>query len=113
MSLLKVTTTDSFDDDVLRSPIPVLIDFHAVWCGPCKASAPALEDAAREFEGEVAFVKVDIDQEPALAQAYGVQSVPTFVLVKDGKPVEHVVGLISRGKLAALLEPHAAAGGGQ
>ena len=106
MSLLKVTTTNSFESDVLRSPIPVLIDFHAVWCGPCKASAPALEDAAREFEGEVAFVKVDIDQEPKLAEAYGVQSVPTFVLIKGGEPVERFVGLISRGKLASVLEPY-------
>ncbi|MGV7208760.1 thioredoxin [Oxalobacteraceae bacterium A2-2] len=110
MSLLKVTTTSSFEDDVLRSPVPVLIDFHAVWCGPCKASAPALEDAAREFEGEVAFVKVDIDQEPQLAQAYGVQSVPTFILIKQGQPVERFIGLVSRGKLAAVLEPYTGAG---
>lgn len=111
MSLLKVTTTNSFEDDVLRSSIPVLIDFHAVWCGPCKAAAPALEDAAREFEGEVAFVKIDIDQEPELAGAYGVQSVPTFILIKDGEPAERFTGLISRGKLAALLETYT--GGGQ
>ncbi len=111
MSVLKVTTTNSFEGDVLRSSIPVLIDFHAVWCGPCKASAPALEDAAREFEGEVAFVKVDIDQESELAEAYGVQSVPTFILIKDGEPVERFSGLISRGKLASVLEPYT--GGGQ
>ncbi|KAB8043392.1 thioredoxin [Janthinobacterium aquaticum] len=111
MSLLKITTTNSFEEDVLRSSIPVLIDFHAVWCGPCKASAPALEDAAREFEGEVAFVKVDIDQEPQLAETYGVQSVPTFILIQQGEPVERFSGLVSRGKLASLLEPYT--GGGQ
>jgi thioredoxin 1 len=110
MSLLKVTTNGSFEGDVLRSSIPVLVDFHAVWCGPCKASAPALEDAAREFEGEIAFVKVDIDQEPKLAEAYSVQSVPTFILIKDGQPVERFVGQVSRGKLAAVLEPHAGGG---
>lgn len=111
MSLLKTTTSDSFEADVLRSSIPVLVDFHAVWCGPCKASAPALEDAAREFEGEIAFVKVDIDQEPQLAQAYNVQSVPTFILIKDREPVQRFIGQASRGKLASVLEPYT--GGGQ
>jgi thioredoxin 1 len=111
MSLLKITTSDSFEDDVLRSSIPVLVDFHAVWCGPCKASAPALEDAAREFEGEIAFVKVDVDQEPKLAEAYSVRGVPTFILIKDREPVERFIGQVSRGKLAAVLEPYT--GGGQ
>ena len=104
MSLLNKTTNDRFEDDVLRSSIPVLVDFHAVWCGPCKASVPALEDAAREFAGEIAFVKVDIDQEPKLAEAYGVRSVPTFILIKDREPVERFVGQVSRGKLASVLE---------
>jgi thioredoxin 1 len=107
MSQLKNTTTDRFEDDVLRAPVPVLVDFHAAWCGPCKASVPALEDAAREFEGEIAFVKVDIDQEPALAEAYGVRSVPTFILIKDREPVERFVGQVSRGKLASVLEAYA------
>lgn len=111
MSLLKITTSDHFEDDVLRSTVPVLIDFHATWCGPCKASVPALEDAAREFEGEIAFVKVDIEQEPTLAEAYGVRSVPTFILIKNREPVERFVGQASRGKLASVLEPHV--GGGQ
>lgn len=111
MSLLKITTVDRFEDEVLRSTIPVLIDFHAVWCGPCKASMPALEDAAREFEGEIVFVKVDIEQEPQLARAYDVRSVPTFILIKDGQPVERFMGQASRGKLASVLEPHT--GGGQ
>lgn len=107
MSLLKITTTDRFEDEVLGSTVPVLVDFHAVWCGPCKASVPALEDAAREFEGEIAFVKVDIEQEPKLAEAYGVRSVPTFILIKDREPVERFVGQASRGKLASVLEPYA------
>ena len=111
MSLLKTTTTNRFEDDVLSSSIPVLIDFHAVWCGPCKASVPALEDAAREFEGEIAFVKVDIEQEPKLAEAYDVRSVPTFILMKDREPVERFMGQASRGKLASVLEPYA--GGSQ
>jgi thioredoxin len=111
MSILKITTSDRFEDEVLSSSIPVLVDFHAVWCGPCKASVPALEDAAREFEGEIAFVKVDIEQEPKLAEAYGVRSVPTFILIKDREPVERFMGQASRGKLASVLEPYA--GGNQ
>lgn len=105
MSQLKDITTAAFEAEVLQSSIPVLVDFHAVWCGPCKASAPALADAAREFDGEIAFVKVDIDQEPDLAQAYDVQAVPTLLVIKDGKPVERFSGAVSRGKLATILEP--------
>tara|TARA_R100001129_G_scaffold109190_1_gene74953 strand:- start:1328 stop:1663 length:336 start_codon:yes stop_codon:yes gene_type:complete len=105
MSKLKEMTAEMFEAEVLKSPIPVLIDFHAVWCGPCKASAPALEDAAKEFEGEIAFVKVDVDQQPSLAKQFDVQGVPTFVIVKDGQPVERFQGLVSRGKLATMLEP--------
>jgi thioredoxin 1 len=110
MSNLKDVTTEAFETEVLKSKIPVLVDFHAVWCGPCKASAPALEDAAREFEGEIAFVKVDIDQEPTLAKTYEVQSVPTFIIMKDGQPAKRFQGLVSRGQLAAVLEPFAGAG---
>ncbi len=109
MSLLKDVTTEAFDAEVLKSKIPVLVDFHATWCGPCKASAPALEDAAREFEGEIAIVKVDVDQEPEIAKTYDVQGVPTFIIMKDGEPVERFQGLVSRGKLASVLEPFAGA----
>jgi len=105
MSRLKIVTTETFEAEVLQSQIPVLVDFHAAWCGPCKASAPALEDAAREFEGEIAFVKVDVDEEPTLARTYEVQGVPTFIVMKDGQPIERFQGLVSRGKLAAVLEP--------
>lgn len=105
MSLLKIVTTETFEAEVLQSQIPVLVDFHAAWCGPCKASAPALEDAAREFEGEIAFVKVDVDKEPTLTRTYDVQGVPTFIVMKDGQPIERFQGLVSRGKLAAVLEP--------
>lgn len=107
MSRLKDVTTETFEAEVLKSRIPVLIDFHAVWCGPCKASAPALEDAAREFDGEIAFVKVDIDQEPKLAETYNVQAVPTFIVMKDGQAAERFSGLASRGKLASVLQPFA------
>ncbi|ESZ86517.1 MAG: thioredoxin [Blastomonas sp. CACIA14H2] len=105
MSRLKIVTTETFEAEVLQSQIPVLVDFHAAWCGPCKASAPALEDAAREFEGEIAFVKVDVDEEPTLARTYDVQGVPTFIVMKDGQPIERFQGLVSRGKLASVLEP--------
>ena len=104
MSLINDITTAQFESEVLGSAVPVLVDFHAKWCGPCKASAPALEDAAREFEGEVRIVKVDIDEEPALAETYNVRGVPTFIVVQDGEVKERFSGLVTRGKLASVLE---------
>jgi thioredoxin 1 len=93
-----------FANEVLKSKIPVLVDFHAVWCGPCKSMAPALEDLAKEFDGEVRIVKVDIDAEPDLAKMYDVKGVPTFLLIKDGEPRERLVGGMTRGKMASVLE---------
>ena len=111
MSLLKDITIEDFDSEVLNSKIPVLVDFHATWCGPCKASAPALEDAAREFAGEIAFVKVDVDGQAELARTHAVQSVPTYIIFCDGEPVERFQGLVSRGRLASVLDCYAGADG--
>ncbi len=110
MFLIADVTTEEFEAEVLKSEIPVLVDFHAKWCGPCKASAPALEDAAREFDGEVRIVKVDIDEEPSLAEAYQVQGVPTFIVVQGGEVRERFSGMVTRGKLASVLERFAEGG---
>lgn len=103
-------TAASFSDEVMNSPVPVLIDFHAVWCGPCKAMMPALEYMAREYDGEVKIVKVDVDAEAGIAADYEVKGVPTLILVKDGQARERVVGTTTRGKLAELFERYAEGG---
>lgn len=96
--------TDLFEAEVLKSDIPVFVDFHATWCGPCKAMVPALDDVAREYDGEVKIVKVDIDAEPELAKTYGVRSVPTFIMMNKGEAVERYSGGMTRGKLSGIFE---------
>lgn len=109
MSLIDDIKTDEFEARVLKSDIPVFVDFHAVWCGPCKAMAPALDDMAREFEGEVKIVKIDIDAEPKLAETYAVQGVPTFIMVKNGEVQERFSGGMTRGAMSAIFERFAGA----
>ncbi|MNU29733.1 Thioredoxin C-1 [compost metagenome] len=103
-SLIDDIKTEDFEAQVLKSDIPVFVDFHAVWCGPCKAMAPALDDMAREFEGEVKIVKIDIDAEPQLAETYAVQGVPTFLMIKEGEIRERFSGGMTRGALSAVFE---------
>lgn len=104
MSIIADVTGESFEADVLKSPIPVLLDFHAVWCGPCKAMEPVLDDVAREYEGDAKIVKIDIDKEPALAERFGIKGVPTLILMHGGEEKEHLNGARTRGNIAALFE---------
>lgn len=106
MDTIDDITTSQFEAEVLRSDIPVFVDFHATWCGPCKAAYPALVDMAKEYAGEVRIVKVDIDAEPEVAQTYGVRSVPTFLMVKGGEVKERFNGALTRGKMSALFEQY-------
>ena len=98
-----VTVTDSsFDNDVLKSSTPVLVDFWATWCGPCKMIAPVLEELASEKAGELTIAKLDVDANPETMRNFQVQSIPTLILFKDGEPVKRLVG--AKGKAALLRE---------
>lgn len=87
------TTDAAFKEDVLESELPVLVDFHAVWCGPCKAVAPVLEEFAEEYEGRLKVVKANVDECPELATTYRIRAVPTLMLFSKGKAVETITGL--------------------
>jgi thioredoxin len=98
-------TERDFEPQVLRSELPVLIEFFAEWCQPCKAIAPEVEAFAREMEGKVKVVKIDVDKAPVLAQQLRIQSVPTFMVVAEGRAQDVVVGAIRKKKMQELVEP--------
>jgi len=99
-----VTLTDAnFSQEVLKSATPVLVDFWAEWCGPCKMIAPTLDELAGEFAGKVKIGKVNVDENQALAGQYGIQSIPTLLLFKGGEVTEQIVGMRSKRELQAKL----------
>ena len=96
-------TKANFESEVLNSPIPVVIDFWATWCGPCRMIAPVIEEIAEEYDGTVKVGKVNVDDEPELASSFRVVSIPTIVLVKDGKVTASAVGYMTKDKLLKEL----------
>ena len=101
-------TTESFKSTVTTASTPVLVDFWAPWCGPCKAIAPILEELATELDGKLIVAKVNIDEHDAVAAEYGVRAIPTMILFKGGKVAETLVGMMSKAALKAKLAAHVA-----
>ncbi len=101
-------TTESFKSTVTSSATPVLVDFWAPWCGPCKAIAPILEELATEFDGKLTIAKVNIDEHEAAATEYNVRAIPTMILFKGGKVAETLVGMMPKATLKAKLTSHVA-----
>jgi len=101
-------TTDSFKSAIAASTTPVLVDFWAPWCGPCKAIAPTLEELANELDGKLKIAKVNIDDNDAVAAEFGVRAIPTMILFKGGKVAETLVGMMPKAALKAKLATHLA-----
>jgi thioredoxin 1 len=100
-----VTLQDAtFDKEVLKSEIPVLVDFWAVWCGPCKAIAPHVDELATQFKGKVKVAKMDVDEHQQVPQQYGIRSIPTLLVFKGGRVVDTIVGAVSKSKLEDSLK---------
>ncbi len=106
---LAVSTAD-FEKEVLQSDVPVLVDFWAVWCGPCKAIAPFVEEIASELAGKAKVYKVDVDSEGELAMKYGIMSIPALVVFKGGKEVDRMIGAGPKDHIKALLQRHITSG---
>lgn len=101
---VKEITDQSFKQDVLESDVPVLVDFWAQWCGPCKAIAPILEDVATNFAGKVSICKLNVDESPEMSSQFGVMSIPTLILFKDGNIEATKVGAVTKSQLTAFIE---------
>lgn len=97
-------TSDTFQDEVISSSVPVLVDFYSTWCGPCRMLAPVIEDLAEKYAGKAKVLKVNVSEEPGLAQKYGVAAVPTLLFFNNGELVDTVVGLTGAEELEQKLD---------
>ncbi|MBT3169133.1 MAG: thioredoxin [Candidatus Cloacimonetes bacterium] len=103
MAILEVSN-DTFEQEVLKSEIPVLVDLWAPWCGPCRALTPTVEAISAEFEGKAKVVKLNIDDNPTVAAEYQVMSIPTLLFFKDGKVQSQIIGLVDKSKIESKLQ---------
>ncbi|MBQ8682811.1 MAG: thioredoxin [Selenomonadales bacterium] len=104
MSVVHIHTAEEFQKQVTEASLPVLVDFWATWCGPCKMIAPEIEAVAAEYEGKAIVAKVDVDENSAVAMQYGIQSIPTIIVMKNGEEAAREVGYLPKEALAQLLK---------
>lgn len=101
---MAVQVTDAtFEANVLKSALPVLIDFWAPWCGPCRAMGPVIDELAAEYEGKVVIAKMNVDENPATPSKYGIRAIPTLILFKDGEVVEQITGAVSKSSIKDMI----------
>jgi thioredoxin 1 len=103
---IKHVSDASFEQDVLKSDVPVLVDFWAEWCGPCKMIAPILEEVSRDYDGRLQVAKVDVDNNQAVPAKFGIRGIPTLILFKNGAQVASKVGALSKSQLTVFLDSH-------
>ncbi|HIK57092.1 MAG TPA: thioredoxin [Synechococcales cyanobacterium M55_K2018_004] len=106
MSAAAAVTDSTFKQEVLESELPVLVDFWAPWCGPCRMVAPVVDEIAEQYAGQVKVVKVNTDENPSVASQYGIRSIPTLMIFKGGQRVDMVVGAVPKSTLSNTLEKH-------
>ena len=102
----KNVTDENFETEVLKASKPTLVDFWAEWCGPCKMIAPAVENISNNFEGKLKVGKLDVDSNPVTSSTFGIRSIPTLLIFKNGSPVEQIVGAVSESIISAKVENH-------
>jgi thioredoxin 1 len=105
---VKEVTDSSFEKEVLQADRPVLVDFWAPWCAPCRMIAPTVEALAKEYSESAGVVKVNVDDNPSISQRFGIKGIPTLILFKDGKEAERIVGAASKEAISRLIDRHAA-----
>jgi thioredoxin 1 len=107
---VKEVSDSNFESDVLNSDKPVLVDFWAPWCAPCRMLAPTVEAVAQNFQGSASVVKLNVDDNPAVSQRYGIKGIPTLILYKNGKEEERVVGATSKEAISRMIDKHTQSG---
>ena len=101
-----VVSAENFDSEVLQSDVPVLVDFWAPWCGPCRMIAPLIDELSREYEGKIKAVKLNTDESPSVATEYGIRSIPTVMIFKGGEKMDTVIGAVPKSTLTSTIEKY-------